>query len=154
MCLSENPKGYLHNTCYMPQSFSAYPDLSGYEFLRYVLVLQGASRKNSKTLAEFWLDKVGLHNAKHKLSGTYSQGMLQKLGFSYAIAVNKALTIMDEPFAGVDPDAREALMQIMFDSQLQHRLFIVCTHHVSEMRLKGADIKTISCGTLVADGAD
>lgn len=152
--LAENPKGYLQNTCYMPQNFAAYAELSGFEFLRYLLTLQGADRKSSKTLADLWLDKVGLQNARHKATGTYSQGMLQKLGFAYAIAVNKSLTIMDEPFAGVDPEARESLMNMLFAQELQHRIFIVCTHHVEEMRARGVAIKKITDGKLIACGTE
>jgi len=147
--LADNRKEYLRNTCYMPQNFSAYPELSGFKFLKYLLSLHGATGKTAKDMTEFWLRNVGLQNSMHNPTGTYSQGMLQKLGFAFAIAVNKSLTIMDEPFAGVDPEGRALLMDIMFDEQFSNRIFIVCTHHVDEMQQHHAVIKKIVNGGLI-----
>lgn len=146
--LQNQKKRYLNQLTYMPQNFSGYPELSGQEFLIYLLRLYGNSGRRTKELTRYWLNLVGLDKASNARTATYSQGMLQKLGFAFAMSVNRPLCIMDEPFAGVDPQSRQTMMNILFDPAFAQRVFIVCSHHVDEMRARSASIKHIQNGCL------
>lgn len=139
---------YQKQLTYMPQNFSAYPELSGNEFLVYLLRLNGCSKKQAISIASYWMTLLGLESSAHKRTETYSQGMLQKLGFAFAVSLNRPLCLMDEPFAGVDPDSRQAMMDILFSKSMSGRIFIICTHHVNEMRDKGAMVRSIENGRL------
>ncbi|WP_317215931.1 ABC transporter ATP-binding protein [Gluconobacter sp. GP1] len=143
--LASDRSSYLERIVYQPQNFSAYPELSGVEFLIFFAVLRGYRRRDAKMLARYWLERVGLPVTRQP-TAQYSQGMLQKLGFAYALQSGAPLCILDEPFAGVDPDARKALLEIA--ATTRDRIFLICTHHVDEMRECNAGFVTIANGQL------
>lgn len=129
---------YLAQLVFMPQNFPVYPSMTGQEFLEYGLLLRGASRNNARSTASAWLNAVGLHSVAKAQAGTYSQGMRQRLGFAYALQLDLPLYLLDEPFAGVDPEWRSAMLDLLFNF-CADRIAIVSTHHADEMLARGAD---------------
>lgn len=143
----QNRKAFLEHAVYMPQNFTAYPELTGVEFLSYFLRLRDVSRREATDRAREWLASVGLDHAADKRTGSYSPGMLQRLGFAYAMQTRAPLCVMDEPFAGVDPQTRAALTDLLFDTSAD-RVTIICTHHVEEMAGRNAIIARIAGGAI------
>lgn len=138
---------YLEQLIFMPQTFSAYPQLTGLEFLKYSLRIRGASARNAGEIAAAWLRRVNLESAANSFIGTYSQGMLQRLGFAYAMQVNVPVYILDEPFAGVDPESRQSLLETVFLTA-KSSIVLVSTHDLEEMALRGAHIIHVKDGQL------
>jgi|SRR5262245_5275137 len=130
---------YLEQLIFMPQTFSAYPKLTGVEFLQYSLRIRGATAKDAREKASAWLREVNLESAADSFIGTYSQGMLQRLGFAYAMQVDVPAYILDEPFAGVDPESRQSLLELVFLTG-KSRIVLVTTHDLEEMVVRGARI--------------
>jgi ABC-type multidrug transport system ATPase subunit len=130
---------FLNKMSYMPQNFAAYPALSGLEFLCYFLQLDGQSKKQALLIASTWLDAVGLTASMNAPTHTYSQGMLQRLGIAFVMQTQTPLCLLDEPFAGVDPQSRAQLMALLFAQQCQPRTILICTHHVDEVINCGAN---------------
>lgn len=141
-------RAYLDQMAFMPQNFSTYPDLTGQEFLEYALELRGCKRREARMVAAEWLQTVGLGSAARTKTGAYSQGMLQRLGFAYAMQMDVALYLLDEPFAGVDPESRSALTDLLFRT-CADRIVVVSTHHVDEMEERGAAVARIAGGSLL-----
>lgn len=135
---------FLANMIYMPQNFAAYPALSGLEFLCYFLRLNGQSKKQAITIASRWIEAVGLVESINAPTRTYSQGMLQRLGFAYIMQTKVPLAIVDEPFAGVDPTSRAQLLALLFAPECKDRTVILCTHQVDEVLNTGANILTLA----------
>jgi len=144
-------RAFLDRAVFMPQNFCAYPELSGREFLAYFLGLRGLAKAAADARARQWLTAVGLEQAGENATGTYSPGMLQRLGLAYVLQSGAPLRVLDEPFAGVDPDARAALMDLLCTSSSQH-ITIVCTHHVQEMAERGARAARLHDGALAGPG--
>jgi ABC-2 type transport system ATP-binding protein len=140
-------RAYLLQVSFMPQNFPAYPDLTGREFLEYALELRGAARRQARSAASEWLAAVGLSQAANTRTGAYSQGMLQRLGFACTMQAEVALYLLDEPFAGVDPESRSAMSDLLF-RVASNAIAIVITHHVDEMEARGAAIARIHDGIL------
>jgi ABC-2 type transport system ATP-binding protein len=140
-------RAFLQQLAFMPQNFSTYPDLTGQEFLEYALELRGAGRRQARAVAAEWLTAVGLPQAARTKTGAYSQGMLQRLGFAYTMQMEVGLYLLDEPFAGVDPESRNAMTDLLF-RMCAESIVIVSTHHVDEMEARGAAIACIREGTL------
>jgi ABC-type multidrug transport system ATPase subunit len=138
----------LERLMFLPQNFAAYPDLTGQEFLEYSLRLRGARRSEARRVAANWIEAVGLRDAARTRTGAYSQGMRQRLGFAYALQCDVSLYLLDEPFAGVDPESRYHLTDLLF-TLCRDRIAIVSTHHVDEMIGRGAAMARISDGCLV-----
>lgn len=140
-------RAFLEQAVFMPQNFTAYPELTGREFLLYFLQLRGVSRREARERTGEWLAAVGLEPAAERKTGTYSQGMLQRLGFAYAMQSGAPLCVMDEPFAGVDPEARAKLTNLLFAASSE-RVTLLCTHHVEELTDRGAAAARVAGGRL------
>jgi len=141
-------RAYLEKLVYLPQNFGAYPELTGQEFLEYALRLRGSRKQESRAVAAAWLEAVGLRQAARTRTGAYSQGMRQRLGFAYAMQLDVALYLLDEPFAGVDPESRQTMTDLLF-RLAAGRIAIVSTHHVDEMHSRRAAFARIAEGKLV-----
>jgi ABC-2 type transport system ATP-binding protein len=142
------PRAFLEQSVYLPQNFATYPELTGREFLEYSLRLRGAGRQEARAAADAWLDAVGLRAASKSKTGAYSQGMRQRLGFAYAMQLEVSLYLLDEPFAGVDPESRHSMTDLLFRLAAD-RIAIVSTHHVDEMYARGSGFVRIAEGKLV-----
>jgi ABC-2 type transport system ATP-binding protein len=145
---AREPRKFLEQLVYLPQNFATYPELTGQEFLEYALQLRGAARREARSVATAWLEAVGLRQAAKTKTGAYSQGMRQRLGFAYAMQLDVTLYLMDEPFAGVDPESRNTMTDLLFRLG-GDRIAIVSTHHVDEMFARGAGFAKIAEGELV-----
>ncbi len=141
-------RGFLERLVFLPQNFATYPDLTGQEFLEYSLRLRGAGGRQARSVATAWLEAVGLRQAAKTRTGAYSQGMRQRLGFAHAMQLDVSLYLLDEPFAGVDPESRNVLMDLLFRTG-RDRIVIVSTHHVDDMLRRGAAVARIADGRLV-----
>ena len=141
-------RGFLERLAFLPQNFATYPDLTGLEFLEYSLRLRGARRAEARRIAASWIEAVGLSRAAQTKTGAYSQGMRQRLGFAYCLQSDVDLYLLDEPFAGVDPETRYHLTDLLFNL-CRDRIAVVSTHHVDEMIGRGATLARISDGRLV-----
>ena len=87
---------------YLPHNPAFYPELTGFENLRFWLELN--SIRSAESRARGFLAKVGLISFGDDLSGNYSRGMVQRLGFAMAISHTPTTLLLDEPFTGLDSD--------------------------------------------------
>ena len=145
---ARDARAFRERVVYLPQNFATYPELTGQEFLEYSLRLRGAGRGEARSLAEAWLDAVGLRAAAKSKTAAYSQGMRQRLGFAYAMQLEVSLYLLDEPFAGVDPESLNSMSDMLFHLAAD-RIAIVSTHHLDEMYSRGANFVRIADGELV-----
>jgi len=99
---SRAPLGFL------PERFTPPYYLTGADFIRYLLSLQGLSydvQAVGAMLAALDLDPDALKRTVR----SYSKGMTQKLGLAACLLARKPLYILDEPMTGLDPKARALL---------------------------------------------
>ena len=96
---------------YLPHNPAFYPELTGFENLRFWLELN--SIKDAESRARGFLAKVGLISFGDDLSGNYSRGMVQRLGFAMAISHTPTTLLLDEPFTGLDSDGIEIISNLL-----------------------------------------
>ena len=84
-----------------------YPELTGLENLDFWLDLHPGNY-DSNYSGEL-LAQVGLIMFKDDMSGNYSRGMIQRLGFAIAIAHSPTTLLLDEPLTGLDDDGSQIL---------------------------------------------
>jgi len=95
---------------FLPERFMPPYYLTGRDFLRYMLKLQGVAYRESE--AEEMLRSLDLElSALIKPVRAFSKGMTQKLGLAACFLAAKDLYILDEPTSGLDPRARALLKQ-------------------------------------------
>src|SRR5438094_6302156 len=100
---------------FLPENPYFYKYLSGEETLRFFgrLCRLGGARLKNRT--DELLELVGLTKARKRRLGTYSKGMLQRIGLAQALIHEPKLLVLDEPTAGVDPAGSRQIRDLLFD---------------------------------------
>jgi ABC-type multidrug transport system ATPase subunit len=138
---------------YLPQDFGLYPSLSVVECLDYMGVLAGVNRgKERRARIEALLERVNLTEYRHRKVGALSGGMKRRLGIAQAILHEPRLVIFDEPTAGLDPEERIRVRNLL--SELGgDRIIILSTHIVADVASAAQKIAVMNRGALVFDGS-
>lgn len=101
-----------------------YNDLSAAENLRFVCALQGLDPSRVPEV----LERVGLsHVADERVRG-YSAGMRQRVAVARTFLRRPELLLLDEPYAGLDAEARDLVDEAVLDARSQGQTVIVATH--------------------------
>lgn len=136
---------------YLPQDFGAYPQLSAREFLDYVGRLAGLRRTKRRERVEWALHEVRLVDVADKRAGTFSGGMMRRLGIAQAILADPDFLIVDEPTVGLDPEER-----IRFRGLLgrlgRDRAILISTHIVGDISSTCEEIGLLDKGRLRFQG--
>lgn len=130
---------------FLPQDFGVYDNLSALELLRYFGALKGI--RNEKKLMEL-LEVVNLHHVAHQTASTFSGGMRQRLGIAQALMNNPEILIVDEPTAGLDPEERIRLRNVLSEIG-GATLVILSTHIVSDIEAIATHIAIMNHGILL-----
>ncbi len=138
---------------YLPQHFGAYPQLTAGEFLDYMARLGGIhARRDRKERVKKALEDVGLADVRQQRTGTFSGGMMRRLGIAQALLGDPEFLLVDEPTTGLDPEER-----IRFRSLLgrmgRDRAILVSTHIVGDISSTCEAIALIDRGRLRFQGA-
>jgi ABC-2 type transport system ATP-binding protein len=120
------------NIGYMSQRYGLYDDLTVSENLRFyatVYGLRGAER--TERLAAH-TEELGLTARRNQLAGTLSGGWKQRLALACATAPRPEMLFLDEPTAGVDPAARRAFWESIYEMAARGTTILVTTHYMDE----------------------
>ena len=111
---------------YLPHNPAFYPELTGFENLRFWLELN--SIRDAESRARGFLAKVGLISFGDDLSGNYSRGMVQRLGFAMSISHTPTTLLLDEPFTGLDSDGIAIIENLLTKLRDENCSIILVSH--------------------------
>lgn len=114
---------------YMSQKFALYDDLTVWENLRFYAGVYGI---NGKTSLQNTLAHVGLIGHDDYLARELSTGWRQRLALGIALVHSPRLLFLDEPTSGVDPNARRAFWDLIYDLSAEGVTILVTTHYMDE----------------------
>ena len=114
---------------YMSQKFALYDDLTVWENLRFYAGVYGI---NDKPSIQDTLAHVGLTGHENDLTCELSTGWRQRLALGIALVHSPRLLFLDEPTSGVDPNARRAFWDLIYDLAAQGVTVMVTTHYMDE----------------------
>ena len=134
---------------YMTQRFSLYEDLTIEENLSFIARVYSLDHV-SKRVGEA-LEKLGLQNRRKQLAGQLSGGWKQRLALAAATLHEPKLLLLDEPTAGVDPQARRDFWDEIHALSDTGITVLVSTHYMDEAE-RCHDIAYIFNGDLIARG--
>ena len=136
-------------TGYMTQRFSLYEDLTIEENLLFVARVYGLDRVAARVGDT--LGKLGLAHRRKQLAGQLSGGWKQRLALAAAVMHEPRLLLLDEPTAGVDPQARRDFWDEIHRLADEGMTVLVSTHYMDEAE-RCHEIAYIFNGTLIARG--
>ena len=136
-------------TGYMTQRFSLYEDLTVAENLEFSARIRGLDRRRERVNAA--LEQLGLAERRKQLAGTLSGGWKQRLALAVATLHEPQLLLLDEPTAGVDPEARRTFWDEIHALAARGLTVLVSTHYMDEAE-RCHDIAYIAYGELLARG--
>jgi len=136
---------------YLPQDFGLYPTLTAAQMLDYFAKLKGVNnKKERRALVDALLEKVNLYEERNRRLGGFSGGMRQRVGIAQALIGNPQLLIVDEPTAGLDPEERARLHNLLAESAGEHTVVLLSTHIVSDVSNLCDRFAVIHRGEIVA----
>ena len=136
-------------TGYMTQKFSLYEDLTVEENLQFSARIRSLDKVRGRTDAA--LGQLGLAERRRQLAGTLSGGWKQRLALAVATLHEPQLLLLDEPTAGVDPQARRTFWDEIHALAARGLTVLVSTHYMDEAE-RCHDIAYIAYGELLARG--
>jgi len=137
------------NVGYMTQRFSYWDDLTIRENLEFVArVYDMPGRRAAIDRA---LDDLGLSTRQHQLTGALSGGWKQRLALAACMLHRPRLLLLDEPTAGVDPNARREFWEELHRLAAEGISVLVSTHYMDEAE-RCHKLAYIAYGRLLAKG--
>jgi len=148
----QDPQELFRHVGYCAQ-FDSFPKgLTGYEFVRSFLAVNGLSRGETERLAWRALERVDLVEAAHRKVAGYSKGMRQRVRLAQAIAHDPSVMILDEPLNGLDPMARAETIRLFRQLAREGLHLVISSHILHEVDMMSDCVVLLNYGYVVAEG--
>jgi len=123
--------GCRDQLAYLPEKFDVKRSVSGWQYLDFVASIYGVShdrKQTSELAARLDIEPKWLESK----IGSYSKGMVQKLGLVSCFMLDRKLLILDEPLSGLDPRARYHFKQLLQAVKSQGMTILYSTHLLAD----------------------
>ena len=130
--VAREPEKVRENIGYMSQRFSLYDDLTVEENINFFMGIYGVDRAKRPARKQYALDMAGLVGQEETMTRTLSGGWKQRLALGCAILHEPPIVFLDEPTSGVDPIARRAFWDLIYQLSEAGQTVFVTTHYMDE----------------------
>jgi ABC-2 type transport system ATP-binding protein len=137
---------------FLPENPYFYKYLSGEETLCFFGKLCGLHGAALQERVDELLELVGLTNARKRRLGTYSKGMLQRIGLAQALINEPKLVVLDEPTAGVDPAGSCDIRNLIVDLRGRGITVLLSSHLLAQAQEICDRVGILANGVLVREG--
>lgn len=144
------PKDYQIG--YLPEERGLYPKKTVYDQLLYFGRLRGMDKKSVIKNIDYYLDRLGIMEYKHRKLETLSKGNQQKVQLAQTLVASPEIVIFDEPFSGLDPVNAQLLKDVVNECITQGKLVIFSSHQMSYVEEFCEEIVIIHHGNVVLEG--
>src|SRR5213596_310469 len=137
---------------FLPENPYFYKYLTGEETLRFFGRLCGLRGEPLRSRINELLDLVGLTKARKRRLGTYSKGMLQRIGLAQALIHDPRLVVLDEPTAGVDPAGSREIRDLILNLKERGITVLLSSHLLAQAQEICDRVGILADGVLVREG--
>jgi len=137
---------------FCPQQDALYGEMSGLDFVTFLLRLSGHPAREARTRAGRAMERVGLADVMHRRTRGYSRGMRQRTKIAQAIAHSPKLLVADEPLSGLDPIARRGIVELMRELAREGTSILVSSHVLHEVEELTQNVLLLHRGRVLAQG--
>ncbi len=134
-----------------PQEITIYEVLRAEENVEFVASMHGIPRKEAKEKAKELLKEFGIAGRKD-WSKHFSGGMQRRLNLVMALVFDPDILFLDEPTAGLDPQARRLVWDFIRDLKNKDITIILMTHDMIEADSLSDRVAIIDHGKIIAQG--
>lgn len=137
---------------YLPDFYGLYDDLSVARCLTYAARARGLSGPEAATAVTRTAARVGLADRLEARARELSRGLRQRLAIGQSIVHGPRALLLDEPAAGLDPEARRGLSDLILQLAGEGMAIIVSSHILAELEDYCSAMLIIRDGHLVSGG--
>jgi ABC-2 type transport system ATP-binding protein len=137
---------------FLPEAPYFYRYLTGRELVRYYARICMVPRSEIDSAVDSVIKLVGMTDAADRRVGTYSKGMLQRIGLAQSLVHDPQLVILDEPTAGVDPLGSAAIAEIVRELKHRGKTVLLSSHLLAQIEGLCDRVAILHRGKLVCGG--
>ena len=137
---------------FLPEAPYFYRYLTGRELVRYYARICMIDRSDIADSVDDVIELVGMTEAADRRVGTYSKGMLQRIGLAQSIVHDPDLVILDEPTAGVDPLGSAAIAEIVRELKHRGKTILLSSHLLAQIEGLCDRVAILHRGKLIREG--
>jgi ABC-type nitrate/sulfonate/bicarbonate transport system ATPase subunit len=138
------------------QSYTLFPWLTVRENVCFGLRERGVPSAQQDSIADRWLDRVGLKGFEHHHSKQLSGGMQQRTAIARALANDPKILLLDEPFGALDNQTRALMQELLLAIwEAERKTVLFVTHDIEEAIFMASRVVVMSArpGRIKADVA-
>jgi ABC-2 type transport system ATP-binding protein len=117
---------------YMPEADALPSSTTAADFVGHMAEMSGLPPRQARQRAADILQQVGLQEERYRLIKGFSTGMRQRVKLAQAIVHDPALVFLDEPTAGMDPQGREDMLELVQRIYRDMDIAVVFSSHILE----------------------
>ena len=137
---------------YMPEERGLYPKMRAGEQLTYLAQLHGTFPDAAAAASAHWLDRFGLKDRARDEIQRLSHGNQQRVQLAAALVFEPLMLVLDEPFAGLDPEAVDSMSEVLHERAAAGVPVIFSSHQLELVERISDRVGIIQRGHLVACG--
>lgn len=117
---------------YMPEADALPMGTTAADFVGHMAEMSGLPPRQARQRAADVLQQVGLGEERYRLIKGFSTGMRQRVKLAHAIVHDPKLVFLDEPTAGMDPQGREDMLELVERIYQRMGISVVFSSHILE----------------------
>lgn len=149
--LEDNREEYLKKLSYVPETGGLYPEMTVYEYLRFMAALKGLDSAERDKQIKRLSDELELDSVLAQKCETLSKGYKRRAAVAGAMISNPPMLILDEPTEGLDPQQKQHFRKLLSAYAAAGNIVLISTHIMEEVEALAQRVLMMKDGRLVCD---
>lgn len=148
----DDPRAVHAAIGYLPDFYGLYEELSVRRALTYAARSRGVSEADAPGAVQLAAERVQLADRLDARAGELSRGLRQRLAIGQTIVHRPRVLLLDEPAAGLDPEARRSLSDLILKLSSEGMTIVVSSHILAELEDYSTRMLMIRDGRVAGGG--